>query len=608
MKKYLVYPVYFLFWVLYFVAARIVFLTYHHTLSGDLTGGEIFEVFYYGLRLDFSFAGYLCIIPFLLLFLQSFLVRAPVRGFIRWYTYVLIGLLSFLTIADLELFTAWGFRMDMTPAQYLSNPTEMATTVSSAPVFTLLIIGVILATVFIFIYRKVTDKWFKTQTEKIIFWRIPLALFLVAVLIIPIRGGIQKIPMNLSDVYFSKKLYANQAAVNLPWNIMFSYLHAQSNSNPFHYFPEGEAEDLVHELYANKPDSVTKILNTKSPNIVFIILESFTAKWVGHLGGEKGVTPQLDSIAANGLAFANIYATGDRSEKGMIGILSAYPNQAITSIIKTPTKTQDIPSLNAVLAQRGYHTGYTYGGELEFANIKAYLLNTGFDKLIDKYDFPMSERTTSWGVHDEFVFNRFSKDLNAMDTAFFEVFFTLSSHEPYDVPLTHFTETDESTQFKNAIYYTDSLLGDFIQKSKAQPWWDNTLIVLVADHGHHLPGYDANHAPAKFHIPLVFTGGALSQNGMVETIGSQTDIIPTILNQMGIPAEEFKWGKDLMDADKSFAFYSFNNGFGWVTPSGTVTVDNVSKSVITEDVGFETTQLKYGKAYMEASYQDFMER
>ena len=608
MKKYLVYPVYFLFWVLYFVAARIVFLTYHHTLSGDLTGGEIFEVFYYGLRLDFSFAGYLCIIPFLLLFLQSFLVRAPVRGFIRWYTYVLIGLLSFLTIADLELFTAWGFRMDMTPAQYLSNPTEMATTVSSAPVFTLLIIGVILATVFIFICRKVTDKWFKTQTEKIIFWRIPLALFLVAVLIIPIRGGIQKIPMNLSDVYFSKKLYANQAAVNLPWNIMFSYLHAQSDTNPFDYFPEGEAEDLVHELYAHKSDSIPQILNTKSPNIVFIILESFTAKWVGHLGGEKGVTPQLDSIAANGLAFANIYATGDRSEKGMIGILSAYPNQAITSIIKTPTKTQDIPSLNAVLAQRGYHTGYTYGGELEFANIKAYLLNTGFDKLIDKYDFPMSERTTSWGVHDEFVFNRFSKDLNAMDTAFFEVFFTLSSHEPYDVPLTHFTETDESTRFKNAIYYTDSLLGDFIQKSKAQPWWDNTLIVLVADHGHHLPGYDANHAPAKFHIPLVFTGGALSQNGMVETIGSQTDIIPTILNQVGIPAEEFKWGKDLMDADKSFAFYSFNNGFGWVIPSGTVTVDNVSKSVITEDVGFETTQLKYGKAYMEASYQDFMER
>lgn len=608
MKKHLVYPVYFLFWVVYFIAARIVFLIYHHTLSGDLTGGEIFNVFYYGLRLDFSFAGYISIIPFLLVFIKTFLVRLPIRGFIRWYSFVLIGLLSFLTVADLELFTAWGFRMDMTPAQYLNNPTEMATTVSSAPVFSLLIIGVILAVVFIFIYRKVMDKWFKTQTEKIVFWKIPLALLLVAVLIIPIRGGIQKIPMNLSDVYFSKKLYANQAAVNLPWNIMFSYLHAQSDTNPFDYFPEGEAESLVHELYAHKPDSVPQIINTKSPNIVFIILESFTAKWVGHLGGEKGVTPQLDSIAAHGLSFANIYATGDRSEKGMIGVLSAYPNQAITSIIKTPTKTQNIPSLNAVLAERGYHTGYTYGGELEFANIKAYLLNTGFDKLIDKYDFPMSERTTSWGVHDEFVFNRFSKDLNAMDSPFFEVLFTLSSHEPYDVPYTHFVGNDESIRFKNSIYYTDSLLGDFIKKSKTQTWWDNTLIVLVADHGHHLPGYDANHAAAKFHIPLVFTGGALSQIGVVETIGSQTDIIPTILDQMDIPANEFKWGKDLMDADKSFAFYCFNNGFGWVTPSGTATVDNVSKSIINEDPGFDTSQLKYGKAYMEASYQDFMER
>lgn len=608
MKKYLVYPVYFLFWIFFFVAARVVFLFYHHDLTGALSSDEIFNVFYFGLRLDFSFAGYISIIPFLLLFVKSIFIRFPIQAIIRWYSYLLIGLLSFLTVADLELFTAWGFRMDNTPVQYFKNPGEMAATVSSTPVFSLLTIAIILAVGFVIMYRKLVDKKLVDVFGRLKLWQIGLSLFLIALLIIPIRGGVQKIPMNLSDVYFSKKLYANQAAVNLPWNIMFSFLHAQSDKNPFDYFSIQQAEELVEELYATKSDSIPTIINSEAPNIVIIVLESFTAKWVGYLGGEPGVTPQLDAIAANGLAFTNFYASGDRSEKGLMAILSGYPNQAITSIIKTPTKTQNLPSLNKVLAERGYTTGFTYGGELEFANIKAYLLNTGFDRLVDKYAFPTEQRTTSWGVHDEFVFDRFLSDLNQTEQPFLQAVFTLSSHEPYDVPLTHFKGDDEITRFKNSIFYTDSLLGDFIQKAKSENWWENTLVAIVADHGHHLPGYDANHVPSKFHIPLVFTGGALVRNGMVNTIGSQTDIAPTILRQMDIDSRDFKWGKDLMDSTQSFAFYAFNNGFGWVTPQGVATVDNVSRNTVYLDPGFDTTQLKYGKAYMEMSYQNYLDR
>ena len=608
MKKYLVYPFYFLFWIVFFVAARSVFLVYHHDLSGELSLGEIFNVFYYGLRLDFSFAGYICIIPFVLLFLKSIFTRFPVQVIIRWYSFLLIGILSFLTVADLELFTAWGFRMDTTPLQYFKNPGEMVASVSSSPVFTLLFIGLLLTAIFVIVYRKMVDHRLASAFTQIRIWQIALALFLIALLIIPIRGGVQKIPMNLSDVYFSQKLYANQAAVNLPWNIMFSFLHAQSDKNPFDYLPLAEAENLTDKLYSSGTDSVPSILNTKTPNIVIIVLESFTAKWIEHLGGEPGVTPQLDAIASGGLTFTNFYASGDRSEKGLMAILSAYPNQAITSIIKTPAKTQNLPSINRLLSARGYNTGFFYGGELEFANIKAYLLNTGFDRLVDKYEFPMEQRTTSWGVHDEFIFNRFLEDISQIDQPFFQTLFTLSSHEPYDVPLTHFEGSDEISRFKNSIFYTDSLLGDFIAKAKTSDWWENTLIAIVSDHGHHLPGYDANHAPSKFHIPLVFTGGALSRKGEVKTIGSQTDITPTILAQLGIDSEEFIWGKNMMDSTQSFAFYAFNNGFGWVTPDGIATVDNVSGNTVYLDPGFDTNQLKFGKAYMQASYQDFLEK
>lgn len=339
-------------------------------------------------------------------------------------------------------------------------------------------------------------------------------------------------------------------------------------------------------------------------------MESYTAKLVGCLGGEPGVTPNLDRIASKGLLFTNIYAAGDRSEKGQVAVLSGYPNQAITSIIKTPSKTQNLPAINKSLEKEGYHSSYTYGGELEFANIKSYLVNAGFQKLVSKYSFPPSQRATSWGVHDHIVLNRFFEDIKKEQQPFLATVFTLSSHEPYDVPMApHFTGDDETTLFKNAFYYTDSTIGNFIEKIKKEPWWQNTLVVLVADHGHPLPGHDPNDRPSKFHIPLIFTGGALQLKGVVKNTGSQTDIAKTILHQLGIPANDFKWSKDLLDSSaRQFAFYSFNNGFGFVNPSGTVTIDNVSKKEIYKDAGVDSSSISLGKAYMQFSYQDFLKR
>ncbi len=559
--------------------------------------------------MDISFTGYICIFPFLLFLIKSIAINTHINKIIQIYTFVLITIFSFLTIADLELYTAWGYRMDATPLQYFKSPKEMGASVSSSPLFLLLLIFVVLAALFIFIYKKYFNRFIDTRQAKIYVFDIFISAFLLVFLFVPIRGGVQKIPMNQSDVYFSEKLFADHAAINLPWNIMFSILNKNNEENPFDYFPEKESENLVGSLYNTGTPKIPSILSVEKPNIIIIILESYTAKWVGCLGGIAGVTPNLDKIAADGLLFTNIYAAGDRSEKGQVAILSGYPNQAITSMIKTPGKTRQLPSLSKTLDAAGYHSSYTYGGELEFANIKSYLVNTGFEKLIDKYSFPVSQRTTSWGVHDEFVLNRFYDDLNKETQPFFATLFTLSSHEPYDVPLKHFIGTDETTEFKNSVYYTDTVIGNFINKSKMAPWWKNTLIVFVADHGHPLPGHDENDRPSKFHIPLIFSGGALKLKGVINNIGSQTDIATTILDQLKLPANNFKWGKDLLDSSaKQFAFYSFNNGFGLVTPNGTETIDDVSKKTIYKDANFDTNNIKFGKAYMQFSYQDFLER
>jgi phosphoglycerol transferase MdoB-like AlkP superfamily enzyme len=500
--------------------------------------------------------------------------------------------------------------MDATPLQYLKSPKEMGASVSSSPLLLLLIIFIILSVFFIWLYKKLIESYIHINPAQFSIFNFSISLFLIAFLFVPIRGGIQKIPMNQSDVYFSEKLFADHAAINLPWNIVFSVLNRNNNENPFNYFPEEKASQLVAELYRTGPFKIPSVVTVKRPNVIFIIMESLTAKLVGCLGGEQGVTPNLDKIAADGLLFTNIYAAGDRSEKGLVAVLSGYPNQAITSIVKTPTKTEKLPTITKALEDEGYHTSYTYGGELEFANIKSYLINAGFDNHVSKYSFPLSERTTSWGVHDNIVLNKFFENINKEQQPFFATLFTLSSHEPYDVPMApRFKGKDETTLFKNSVAYTDSCIGVFIERLKKDPLWQNTLIVFVADHGHPLPGYDRNDLPSKFHIPLIFTGGALKIKGVVSTIGSQTDIVSTVLDQLNISSNKFKWSKDLLDSSaRSFAFYSFNNGFGFVTSSGIVTMDNVSKKIIYEKGSVDTSTINNGKAYMQLSYQDFLNR
>lgn len=611
MKKYLQYLVYFLFWLFYFVVTRIFFLVYHHPLTSGLTGGEIFNSFIYGARMDASFTSYICIFPFFLLFVQSLFSKLKIKILTRIYTLTVIIILSFITTADLELYTAWGYRMDATPLQYLKSPEEMGGTISSAPLFSLFIIFALLTAFFIWLYKIFVDGFFaQAKPKQNIFLSISIALFLFVFLFVPIRGGFQKIPINQSDAYFSPNLFADHAAINLPWNVVHSILNRNSQQNPFNYFSPEKSQLLVDSLYNTGPLRIPSILSVKKPNIIFIILESYTAKLVGCLGGEPGATPNIDKIASEGLLFTNIYAAGDRSEKGQVAVLSGYPNQAITSIIKTPTKTQHLPAINKSLEKEDYHTSYTYGGELEFANIKSYLLNVGFKTLVSKYSFDPSERNTSWGVHDHIVLNRFFEDINKEQKPFFATVFTLSSHEPYDVPMApRFKGKDETTLFKNSIAYTDSCIGDFISNLKKDTLWKNTLVVLVADHGHPLPGHDPNDRPSKFHIPLIFSGGALTLKGKVKTIGSQTDIATTVLHQLGISASDFKWGKDLLDSSaRSFAFYTFNNGFGFVNPSGAVTVDNVSQKIIYRDSHVDSSAINFGKAYMQISYEDFLRR
>ncbi|MFD1187955.1 LTA synthase family protein [Pontibacter rugosus] len=605
-------PLYFLFWLLYFIVARAIFLIYHLDRSSELTSSEVASTFIYGLRLDASFAAYISLLPFLLTLLSTFSEKVRLAAAVRYYTFFLLLFLSILLAADLELYSHWGFRLDASPLQYLNSPGEMAASAAGAPVFLLLLVSLTISVAFILLYSRFFDlRHYTLQLHK---WLASgLCLFFLALLVLPLRGGWQQIPINQSVVYFSNKPFANHAGLNMPWNLMHALLkYEKSGHNPYQYLPEQEAEQRVLALYAAvAADSTEQLVEAKQPNVLFIILESYTAKLIGSLGGEQGVTPNLDRLASEGINFTNIYAAGDRSEKGMVALLSGYPVQTTTSIIKYPQKTEKLPQLSEVLAQEGYSTSYYYGGELEFANIKSYLRNGSYDRLIDKYDFDPSTYNSKWGAHDHVLFERVLKDLKQEKKPFFSTVYTLSSHEPFEIPIpAKFPGTTEEVMFRNSVYYTDWALGKFIDEAKQQPWWQNTVVVIAADHGHPLPGNDQNHAPSKFRIPFILTGGALRETKkQVDAIGSQTDIVATLLTQLNLPHNQFKWSRNLLAASSSpFAFYVFNDGFGYVTPQGILTFDNTAKQPITKDEDLTDEQLQNAKAYMQFSFDDFVKK
>ncbi|RZK58446.1 MAG: LTA synthase family protein, partial [Hymenobacter sp.] len=534
------------------------------------------------------------------------------------YSAVLGLVLAVLLTADLGLYSAWGFRLDGTLVQYLSNPSEMAASAGSAPLGGLLLALAGLLAAGTGLYKVVVGR-LPALPPYFGRGRAALAGLLYGLLLIPmLRGGTQQIPVNQGDVYFSDHPFANHAAVNAAWNFLDALARRRDERPLPAFMPDTTAQHLVRELYP--PPTLSSFLAPKSfllreprPNVLFIILESFTAKLVGSVGGEPGVTPNLDSLARTGVLFTNIYAAGDRSQKGLVALLSGYPNQPTTSIIKYPRKTEHLPHLRRNLGWAGYSSAYYYGGELAFANMQSYLRTAGYERLIERSDFAAADQNSKWGAHDHVLFDRILADIPQQRQPFFITAFTLSSHEPFEIPIApKFAGTDEVALFRNSVYYTDWALGRFLRAAQQQPWWDHTLIVLCADHGHPQPGNSANEEPDKFHIPLVLAGGALrpeARGQVVSTLGSQTDVATTLLRQLGLPSTRYRWGRDLLaPVTIPFTYYCFDDGFGTISPAGVVTFDNIGHRVTFHDEGVPAQQLRRGEAYEQLSMEDFAKR
>ena len=596
--------------MLFFFLGRLFFLIYHIKPISKLPVKETLLSFIYGLTLDVSFASYITILPAVVVPMLLVLKASSnsIHTSIKYYTLFWTITIAFIYTLDAELFSFWGFRLDNTLFRYTGTIGEMLGSTMSSPLLILLPFFFLFAYVS---YRMYVKFFHINHFTTIYIWQLPITILLAALFVIPIRGGLQQIPNNESVAYYSTNALLNQAALNPAWTLARSVIEQSGpDISKYRFFDSKDAKSLATSSFQTGAVN-DSILKNNRPNIILIVWESLTEKVVNDL-----VTPRFNSLKDDGVYFSNMYASGDRSDKGLVALLSAYPAQPDFSIMTEPGKSRKLPFITQQLKSVGYNTGYIYGGELEFANMRSFMNYNGFDQVIGKSDFPKETWGAKWGAHDEFTFQKLFTNIQEQSkkpNPFFYTLFTLSSHEPYDVPVKPAIEGNSKTiQFQNSHHYTDSCFYDFILKAQKEDWWNNTWIIVIADHGHVLPGSEyATHLPSEFKIPMLWLGGAIKESTNVSGTYSQINLAPTIAAYLKLKPEDFKFSSPIHVADSTnlSAWYSFNDGFATVYSDNRYILYNLNSNSLGSKKGlFSPQEIDQSKAFLQFLMEDFYQK
>lgn len=593
---------------------------------------ELPAVIWHGLPLDLSMAGYLSVIPGLLSIAVVWLKRELVKPIMNIYFIIASLFITCSFLLNASLYPYWKYPLDSTPLFYFfTSPADAIASVSIWQVILSIIILIVLTIEVWFTLRMRGEK--RQQYSRYAYGyggfgsgkrkrfddfdrhrgrTSIILLLLTGLLFLPIRGGITVSTMNTGQVYYSQNAYLNHSAVNPLFSLLESITHQEDFASQYRFMKDKEADKIFATMTSTSDKNTYPLLNEATfkkgtPDILIVIMESFASDIMPSMGSYKDVAVCLDSIAQQSILFTRFYANSFRTDRGMVSILSGYPAQPTTSIMRYPRKTSQLPSIARNLAKyKNYKTTYYYGGDADFCNMRSYLVSQGYQHIISDANFPIEDKLSKWGVPDHILAARMMKDIKAQQNEkrpMLRILQTSSSHEPFEVPYHRLKD-----KRLNAFAYTDSVMGAIVREYRKLPRWKNTLIVFVPDH---VGGYKENlndHDRSRYQIPLILAGGAISRPMKVGIIGSQQDIAATLLGQLGVEHREFTFSKNMMsDATPKFAFFAVNDAFGIVSEENSLIYDNRAKRTV-YDKGEKGFNLKRGQAYLQKLYDDLAKK
>ena len=586
-----------------FIAAKVGFMLFNHE-EHDFTLADVWQVIWHGLSLDLSTSLYLLAVPFLLT-IVSVWVKAP-----RWLFYgynAIIGLAMALAfVADTSLYPFWGFKLDASCLQYLDTPTEAMASVSAGYLVLRGVAIVALAALVFGLYGKMENSERDGRLGLRLIETL-LYLLLIPVIIIGIRGGLDESTTNVGQVYYSQNQFLNHSAVNPVFSFLSSMEKTATYVPDYQFMDDEACEQLVDSLYPTESIHVDTLLNTSRPNVVVILMESCGAIFTG-LEGRADVMPRLEQLMQEGVSFDSCYANSWRTDRGTVCTYSGYPSFPVSSVMKMPSKSRLLPGLAKSLTAEGYAASYFYGGDINFTNMRSYLIGTGFQQLTWKKDFTADEqKSAEWGVRDDIMFSAVSRqiaDYDAKQQPFFIGFSTLSSHEPWDVPVKKFDD-----EVLNAFYYLDHCIGTFVDALRKTPSWENLLVVLLPDHGIDYKEVGAED-PRHDHIPMVWTGGAVKAPRRIKSVCNQTDLPATLLGQMNMSHADYRYSRDVMSSNYTHrvAVHTYNNGIIMVDSTGRVMFDLTSNRMIQGEGPDAERLIHIGKAVLQSAAKDLKMR
>lgn len=608
MKKRIAYiSLYFFTVLLIFILQKPLFMLYNGSIEKGFGFADYMQVMVHGASLDAATAGYLTAFPFLLVLISIWFRKFPLKKILYGYYILAAALISIIFVVDMALYTFWGFKLDASVFLYIDSPKEALASVSVGFILLRVLAILLLIALDSWVLLKITPSVL-TATRKRIAGTAGM-LLLGGVLFIIIRGGVTESTSNIGQVYFSNEPFLNHSAVNPDFSLLSSMGKSQDFASEFNFFDEEKRAALFDGLYPTTDgDSIIQVLNTKRPNILIILMEGFGGAFVEPLGGLPDVTPHFNRLSKEGVFFTNCYANSFRTDRGTVCTFSGYLGLPTASVMKIPAKSRTLPAIAEGLSKAGYKTDFLYGGDINFTNMKSYLLSTGYQRLTANTDFSLAEQTSNaWGVNDDITFEYLYNQLRNRkeEGPWHTAFLTLSSHEPFEVPYHRLED-----KIPNAFAYTDECLGKFIDRLKQTPAWKDLLVICLPDHGFYYPREGSNAMPRFYHIPLLWLGGAVKQPMQVDKIMNQTDLAATLLGQLGLEHTAFTFSRNVLGSDYKypFAFYSFNNGFSFRDSTGVTVFDNNSGSILFDEPEADESRLDKGKAILQTVYDDLGNR
>lgn len=608
MKKRIAYiSLYFFTVLLIFILQKPLFMLYNGSIEKGFGFADYMQVMVHGASLDAATAGYLTAFPFLLVLISIWFRKFPLKKILYGYYILAAALISIIFVVDMALYTFWGFKLDASVFLYIDSPKEALASVSVGFILLRVLAILLLIALNCWVLLKITPSVL-TVTRKRIAGTAGM-LLLGGVLFIIIRGGVTESTSNIGQVYFSNEPFLNHSAVNPDFSLLSSMGKSQDFASEFNFFDEEKRAALFDGLYPTTDgDSIIQVLNTKRPNILIILMEGFGGAFVEPLGGLPDVTPHFNRLSKEGIFFTNCYANSFRTDRGTVCTFSGYLGLPTASVMKIPAKSRTLPAIAEGLSKAGYKTDFLYGGDINFTNMKSYLLSTGYQRLTANTDFSLAEQTSNaWGVNDDITFEYLYNQLRNRkeEGPWHTAFLTLSSHEPFEVPYHRLED-----KIPNAFAYTDECLGKFIDRLKQTPAWKDLLVICLPDHGFYYPREGSNAMPRFYHIPLLWLGGAVKQPMQVDKIMNQTDLAATLLGQLGLEHTAFTFSRNVLGSDYKypFAFYSFNNGFSFRDSTGVTVFDNNSGSILFNEPEADESRLDKGKAILQTVYDDLGNR